>query len=237
MVCITGATHAQDETGRVLNLMQQLAATYKNIPQLSFDVMYKYASEAAPDNYQDSLNGHFKLSGNRFWYDMDNTEAICTGDYLIMLFKEDNVMYLAKPSTMASQSTVNPLAMLDSFLVNNKNVACHLTQQQEQQVITLDFTGDGPCKKVEYYINKKTGLLVKTVNVVRAEQLYEAPARPLIEGATTYAIVEASYNNYQQGGFDNSVFDYNRYFKKQGTEYTTVTPFDSYKIFLGTPNL
>jgi hypothetical protein len=214
--------------------MQQLAATYKNTAHLSFDVQYKYAAEDAPDVYLDSMSGHFKLSGNRYWYDLDNTEAICTNDYLIMLFKEDNVMYLAKP---AAGKTTNPLAMIDSLLVNSAGMTPQLTENKQWTTITFTFPLAYPCKKMEYVIDKKTGWLVKTVNVVRSEELYEPSARPFIEGAVTYVIVEAWYANYQKDDFDDSVFNNDRYFRKQGAEYVTVTPFDTYKIFLGTPNL
>jgi hypothetical protein len=228
------AVYAQDEKKQALGLLQQLAATFKNTAQLSFDVQYKYAAEEAPAVYLDSLNGHFKLSGNRYWYDLDNTEAICTSDYLIMLFREDNVMYLARPTATGIN---NPVALIDSFLLNNANITCHLTGNKQWNIISLTFPASYPCRKMEYYIDKETGWLVKTVNVVRSEELYEPAARSLIEGAITYAIVEAWYTNYRKDGFDNHVFDNDRYFKKQGMEYVTVAPFDTYKIFLGTPNL
>jgi hypothetical protein len=228
------AAYAQDEKKQALRLLQQLATTYKNTTHLSFDVQYRYAAESTPGVYLDSLSGHFKISGHRYWYDLDNTEAICTNDYVIMLFREDKVMYLAKPG---AGKTTHPVAMIDSLLVNSAGMALQLTDNKQWTTITFTFPPAYPCKKMEYVIDKKTGWLVKTVNVVRSEEMYEAAARPFIEGAVTYAVVEASYTNYQKDGFDDSVFDNDRYFKKQGAEYVTVTPFDTYKIFLGTPNL
>jgi hypothetical protein len=200
------AVHAQDEKKQALRLLQQLATTYKNTTHLSFDVQYRYAAESTPG----------------------------ANDYVIMLFREDKVMYLAKPG---AGKTTHPVAMIDSLLVNSAGMALQLTDNKQWTTITFTFPPAYPCKKMEYVIDKKTGWLVKTVNVVRSEEMYEAAARPFIEGAVTYAVVEASYTNYQKDGFDDSVFDNDRYFKKQGAEYVTVTPFDTYKIFLGTPNL
>jgi hypothetical protein len=228
---------AQDDRSKVLTLMQQLLDTYRSTPYMSFDVHYKYAAEQAPAVYLDSLNGQFKLSNGRYWYNMDNTEAVCTNDYLIMLFKEDQVMYLTKPSVKAIRGMSNPVGLLDSLLLKNKDIDFHVRDEAAFHVIALSFSGNTSYKKIEYYIHKRSGLLQKTVNIVRAEELYESADRPFLEGAITYAIVEAAYSNYSTEAFDDWLFANDRYFRKQGAEYTAVTPFDSYKIFLGTPNL
>src|SRR5262245_61132740 len=77
-----------------LEELRKLGAVYRSASYLSFDVTYKYAPEATPTLYLDSLKGNFKINGDRYWSSLDNTESVSTADYMIMLFKEDLIMYI-----------------------------------------------------------------------------------------------------------------------------------------------
>lgn len=242
--------------------IQKLADVYAKANRLSFDVTYRYAAGEAPGVWLDSLSGRFKLNGNQYWYDMNNTESICAGGYLIFLFKEDRVMYLAKPAAPATLNiaegptsslktaaeeklpTTNPaIAVMsaanqfENVLKNDSTIRCSIREINNQKRITIEFTVPATYKKIEYYINNKTGYLEKMINVVRSDQLYDASVQHLVEADQSYAIVEAVYSNYRPENVDENLFNINRYFKKEGDDYITVAPYDMYKIFLGTPNL
>lgn len=232
MACLVQA-YAQDTGKEAMAVMQKLAGIYKAPEGLSFDVAYRYAAEETPGKYLDSLFGQMKLKDDKYWYRLDSTESVRTDTYLIMLFREDEVMYLAKPS--AATATANPLAMIDNFFTNSKRITCHLTEDKAYRSVIIDFDGGGPYKRVEYRIDKHSGYLVNVISTVRAEQLYDASVRNLVEGAASYAVVEAAFTNYRQGEPDSSLFDSNHYFRKEGNEYITAADFRQYKIFLGSP--
>ena len=226
--------------------IQKLTDVYAKATRLSFDVTYRYAAEEAPLTWLDSLSGRFKLNGSQYWYDLNNTESICTGGYLIFLFKEDQVMYLAKPATAAGEklpatnaamAVMNAANQFENVLKNDSAIRCSIKEINNQKRITIEFANPATYKKIEYYINTKTGYLEKMINVVRSDQLYDASVQHLVDAEQSYAIVEAVYSNYRPGNVDDSLFDVNRYFKKEGDDYITMAPYDTYKIFLGTPNL
>ena len=154
-------------------------------------------------------------------------------------------MYLAKPSdpslnpSMAISATVVPGAatQFENLLKNDTTIRCSIKELNNQKRITIEFTIPATYKKIEYYINNKTGYLEKMINVERSDQLYDASVQHLVDAEQSYAIVEAVYANYRPGNVDDNLFDVNRYFKKEGDDYITVAPYDTYKIFLGTPNL
>jgi hypothetical protein len=75
------------------------------------------------------------------------------------------------------------------------------------------------------------------VNIVESRELYDPSVRSLVAGNSSYAIVETDLTNYREGAFEDSELDPGRYFKKVGKEYVSVAPYESYKIFLGTPDL
>lgn len=260
--CMQAAPAQHDKKQEAWAAIQKLADVYGKATRLSFNVTYRYAAEEAPGTWLDSLNGRFKLNGNQYWYDINNTESICAGGYLILLFKEDQVMYLAKPAepaplniaggptsslktvaeeklpmTNPAMAVMSAANQFEKVLKNDSTIRCSVKEINNQKRITIEFTVPATYKKIEYYINNKTGYLEKMINVVRSDQLYDASVQHLVDAEQSYAIVEAVYSNYRPENVDDGLFNISRYFKKEGDDYITVAPFDMYKIFLGTPNL
>ena len=229
---------AQQNTEAVWTEMKKLAAVYSNTARLSFDVMYRYAAAENPGVWLDSLNGRYKLNGTRYWYDINNVESIRTDKYVILLFKEDQVMYLSKPKDPAAGGTpVSPGEQMESFLKNDSAIQCSMQETKNQKKITIDFKVPGVYKRIECYISKQTGFLEKMVSWVRSDQLYDASVRPMVDAEGSYSIVETVYSNYKPNSFDDTLFSSERYFKITGNELMTVAPYDMYKIFKGDPNL
>lgn len=229
--------NAQDDSRqKAWQALRSLSQVYQQPKMLSFDILYTYSKEDKPGQPLDSLYGQYKLDGTKYWSMMDQTEAAFDNTLLVMLFKEDNIMYLARPT--AIQATANPVSMLDSFMAKNPNAGFAYNESREEKVIELTMANGGPYKKVTYHISKKTGYLNRMTSLVRSDQLYDASVRNLVAGAATvYAVVETFYTNYKQGTFDETVFNLGRYFKKEGEEYITVAPYSSYKVFLGSTGM
>lgn len=211
-----------DARKEALELMRKLVKTYAPLSGLSFDIAYKYSMEKTPGVYLDSLSGQCKIMGDRYWYQLDSTESIKTSDYLVMVFREDEVIYLAKPS--ANMQANNPLAMIDSLLFQNNKISFEVKNEKLWQNLVMNFPAGSAYKKIEYRIDKLTGFLTNMIAIVKNE-------------ASEYAIVESRFFNYKLGQMDQTVFDANRYFRKNGSEYIAVAPFEQYKVFLGSPGL
>jgi hypothetical protein len=75
------------------------------------------------------------------------------------------------------------------------------------------------------------------ISLVKSDQLAD-PSIPVDPGTTTtYSIVEAVFEHYRVKSFDEKAFDTARYFRMEGKDYVAMPPYDTYKIFLGSPNL
>jgi hypothetical protein len=227
-----GQANAKKEA---IDIMQNVVNKYRAETGLSFDIAYKYSMENAPGEVLDSLSGQCKIMGDRYWYLLDNTESVKTGDCLVMIFRDDEIMYLAKPS--ANTVAANPLAMIDSLLFQNNNISFRLTEDKEWQTLTLDFSAHPTYKQIEYRVDKRSGLLQKMTSLVSNELMSGTPAAQTAVNKSPYAIVETFFSNYRQGGFDKKLFDSNRYFKKNGNEYLAAAPFEQYRVFLGSPGM
>lgn len=231
----------QDEaTAKATAAMHRLAEKYQQARLLSFDILYRYAAEGKPGEYQDSLHGQYKLHGSRYWSALDNTESVYDGRLLAMLFKEDSIIYLAKPGGVlpVSSPSAGPGGAIDTFLLHNKGSQCSYTATPDEELITMSFAGTGPYKKITWQVNRKTGYLDKMTSLVRSDQLYDPTVRAQVtDAASTYVVVETLYSNYRQGAFDENIFDLGKYVKKEGDAWMTVAPYERYKVFLGSTGL
>jgi hypothetical protein len=227
----------QDEANaKALQAMRKLVEGFQRSKLLSFDILYRYAAEDKPGEFLDSMRGQCKLHGNRYWSNLDNTESVYDAHLLLMLFKDDSIMYLAKPAVSPSPGA--PGAMPDTFLLNNKSIQYSYQETPAEQLITLSFEATAPCKRVTWHISRKTGYPVKMTSLVRTDQLYDPSVRSLVDNAAaSWVIVETMYSNYRQGEYDETVFNLGKYIKKEGQEYVTVAPYEGYKVCLGSTGL
>lgn len=238
-----GRGQGQDEeTIKATVAMRRLADKYQQARLLSFDVLYRYAAADKPGEYQDSLRGQCRLHGNRYWSVLDNTESVYDGRLLAVLFKEDSILYLARPAAVAVPAgqggAANPMAMIDTFLLRNKGSRCSYTATPGEELITLSFPGTGPYKQITWQVNRKTGYLEKMTSLVRSDQLYDPAVRAQVaDAASVYVVVETLYSNSREGAYDEQVFDLGRYVKKEGDAWVAVAPYDHYKVFLGSNGL
>jgi len=233
--CAMVAGYAQSSGNRqALQAMRGLVESYEHARYLSFDLLYRVRAEEDAGTWLDSLSGSCKMNGKNYWYAMDNTESIgCTG-YTVMLFKDDRVMYLARPRAKATG--MNPLAMLDSLL-SAKDITATVSEERGEGKIILAFPPGSLYKRITYFINQKSGLIDRVLNVVKSDQLYDPEAWEKLTNHEQYAIMEIQFSHYRQGGFDESQFDPHRYFIKEGTEYKTTVNYQDYTIFLGSTDL
>jgi hypothetical protein len=228
--------HAQSpDKQRTKVIMQSLAERYAAKKDLSFTVVYRYAAEDKPGIYLDSLHGNFKLNGDRYKYALDSTEFIGTKELSVVLFKADKMIYLAKPS--ATMQTSNPLALMDSLLWKRDSVDCRVEESGDWQKVVLLFKPGGSIKRIEYLIDKRSGLVTRINNTIDSRQLYDASVRSKVQGAISYVTVEADFLDYREGAFPDSELDPGHYVKKIDGAYVAQVPYESYKIFLANPDL
>ncbi|WP_276482886.1 hypothetical protein [Paraflavitalea pollutisoli] len=231
------STQAQTESDpRAKSALRRLASAYQQPAYLGFDVLYRYASESNPKQYLDSLRGQYKVHGNKFWSQLDSQETVSNSELVLTVFKEDKLLFLAKAA--AGGAPGNPVAMLDSFLVESRANAFTYTSSAAEEIVSLQLPDGGPCKKMTWYIDRKTGYLRRMESLMRSDQLYEPAAQPLLkDAASVYVVVETDYQHYRTGGFGDEVFDLGKYYRKEGGEYIAQAPYDGYKVFLSSTGL
>lgn len=201
---------------------------YRSKPNLHFSILYRYAAEDKPSVYLDSLSGECTLNGDQYLYRLDSTEFIGDKHLTMVVYREDKTIYLTKPS--GAKVAGNPVAQIDSLLLKNDSIRCQVTENAEEQTIRLVFPAGGVVREMRYVIDRATGYIIRMVNIVPASELYDPSVRSRVEGPATYAVVETLYEHYRQESLAAGALDPARYFKKEGTAFIALAPYETYTI-------
>lgn len=238
--CIYTASKAQQNVTveSVIGLLKQMRAGYDSIANLSFDVAYTYSKQNTPAEVLDSLSGRMQVSNHRYHWNISNTEMIANDKYVVMLFKEDKLMYITKPA----QQTINnldPFARFDSSLFLMKGLQCSVEKKKNIVNISLHFPDSSSYKQIGLSIDQKTGFMISTLFIIKPEALKQFGDFDSedLKGGNSCVRIEARYFNYSKEIIEDTVFSEDSYFKKTGTAFTTAEPYNDFKIFIGSPNL
>lgn len=222
---------------------EQLMAGLKKVQSyyyahpLSFRVKYIYAAEQAPDKALDSLSGIMEVSGANFRYWLDSTETIRNDRYNIVLFKEDKIMYLAKPTNNAA--TPDPLQMMQAALEKAGLSKCEITVNGHNKMFSMFFKPGGQFRQMDLTIDTLSGYMQSMRYVVKTAMLMDTLGddQAQLKGYDEYSVVQASFEQYRKIPEDPARFDEKNFFYKEGDEYVTTQAYKEYKIFVGSPNL
>jgi hypothetical protein len=228
---------AQNNKDSAMEIFKTLSSKYANEKYLSFDINYSYRSESDMSVIIDSLSGKIRVNEKKYHVKLGNTEMICDNNYNVILFKEDTLMYLTKPS---SSGVSNPVLLLDSMFQKIPNITTSLAETKDEQLVTINFPKGMDYRQAQFFINKRTGYLKKIKYVVKSTQLLSAASKSQTSNSSLqneWGVVESDFYNYSKGQFNDSEFDSNKYFKKDGTEYKPTDAYRQYKIFIGSPGL
>jgi hypothetical protein len=221
----------QPSKTEVLRELENISSNYSIPNNLSFDLQYRYANEVDPQKWVDSLRGKYYVTAEGIFFAVDNTETIVNKDYTIVLFKNDNLMYVTK--SMLNQA--NPVAMLDTLILSNVT-NCQVLRTNKETIIELIFPDGSSCKRIQYLIDPPSQRVLRITQIVKADQLLDESVRSP-EKSTEYAIVQIDFSNYSDAVKVSDIFKPEHYFKRNGEILSCVPPFESFRIFVGTPNL
>lgn len=219
-----------DQRESVVKRLNEISAAYKSANHLSFDVRYRYSSEKKPAVYLDSLTGSFKLNGNNYWYALDNSEFLGNDSTNLAIFNEDKIIYV---NGSAVSQSANPLAMIDSVLLNNQYSSSSLADTAGMQKITIDFVPGMQFKKVQYLIDGKSGFITRMTAVIESDQMYDPAIQPMFNKKESYGILVVDFGNYKTGSFNDQTFSTDKYYNRVGQNYLASAAYANYQIVSG----
>jgi len=222
---------------QVMAEMKKIQAFY-NTQDLSFGIKYTYANEHEPGKVLDSLSGEVEMAGASYRYSLDNMETIRNERYSIILFKEDKVMYLAKPGK--NESAANPMELMKAALERTGINSCEILRNGHFKTIRILFGENTPYRKMELTIDTLSGYLLTMQYIVKTAMLMDKSDEndsTQITGYDEYAIVSTRFEHYRKMPADRSRFDEHTFFYREGEVLKTTKAYQDYSLFVGTPNL
>lgn len=235
--CMCLYAQRSTENQSVLNILTQVHTAYSQQQNLSFDMFFVYTSADSSNIILDSLSGQMQLSNNRYHWNIGTTEMIADSQYAVILFKDDKMMYLTKPSQ--NSMPINPIEKLDSSLLAIPGLQTITRSEKELTTVELNFPKENAYKKIIFTLERKTYLLKDIDMVVKTELLQNGNTfkAEQLKTDSSYAHVKVKYFNYSTESIDDSVFNMDSYFKKINRDFSPVPAYADYKIFIGSPNL
>lgn len=224
---------SQDQKERVKAALNKVTEQYRNTPLLSYNVEYRYSSEEHPEAILDSLEGTFKSDGNKFLSVIDQTKTVFDGEYVVVIYSQDSVIYLSKPPGTLNG---NPVALLDSAS-KTREIEYLITENKKLKILTLNFHNDPQYKQIRYEIDNKTGWILSVTQLVNQALLYDKEVNSTMVTEGKYGIVQMIFSHYENKKFTKDIFNTGYYVKKEGVEYKAQPPYNSCKVFLGSSNL
>lgn len=174
---------------------------------------------------------------------IDSTESVNTGDFLITVFREDKLLFLAKPASVTLPQGTGLSGLSEAWLqsmdslVQNNLIQLNWKDEKDQQQIVIHFPEAKEYKMLTFVIDKKTGYMKQSITVARSAQLMDEDSRREANITDEFAIITTYFQNNSKGRVSEILFDPARYFTKKGDEYIGVNEFKDYKVFLGTPGM
>lgn len=224
---ISNVNGQEKEREAVLKRLEALSQTYTKASYLSFDVKYRYALESDPTRYLDSLNGSFKLNGNSYWYELDNTEFTGNDSMNITIFKDDKIIYL---NDIRVHHSATPIAILDSVIAMNQYNRVSTEKAGGEERIQIDFAEGFMYKQVKYVIDEKTGYLKRITTKVLSSEMYDPAVKSMFENPSEFGILDLEFTNYKTGSFTSEVFSQNMYLQKSGDKYSAGSRYNGYQL-------
>lgn len=229
---------AQDDKRLFYEALRQLQAKYQDSSAISCDVKYLYTNETAASKVLDSLSGTISIKGKKFCLSLNGNETVRTEEYLIHVSKDDRLIYLARSQSQHSGMGGNPAEMVDSILTRMNVQSYSVRKDNYNKILEVVFVPGSAVKSMQVQINVKTGLIDRTAIVLKTSEFLQknSYASDTYNFLDEYTVITTLYMNFKEN-IDDSAFNPQHYFIKNGKEYKAAGRYSDYKIFLGTPNL
>jgi len=186
-----------NDMGKARKFLYEVMQRYRDSSSLSFDLSYRYAMKDDPGKFLDSLSGRFMMHGNKYWYKLDNTEVASNGEFVVMLFEDDYLMYLAKPEKQLFAA--GPVPVTDSMIEKAGFEEVQLSDDgaSGSRVLRMSAPEGSAYKSISFFVGNKSGLIEKAIYEVTADQLYDESVRSQIgDGKEKLATIEVKFSNY-----------------------------------------
>ena len=213
ILCVASFVSAQDYHEDFDKLYNQL---YHSSEPISFDVSYRYYSQATSNTYTDSLRGHCTMFGNKYRYHLSQWEMIQNDQYYLAINSDDKTLAIDKA---AGSPGLYSLIRIDSIVKMEHLKVQSLPESHNEKGYKISgLTGE--VASMEFWFEKNSYRLTKVLLQYRAIK---------DNGGITEPKVLIRYSNYKTVS-DTNIFSEKNFVYRLGIEWRPVSAYKNYRL-------
>ncbi|MBO9151153.1 hypothetical protein ACFOTA_02970 [Chitinophaga sp. GCM10012297] len=232
-----GAGAQQVDTSRLFREITEVQAMFRD-KELAFDMRYTYADESRPLAIIDSAKGKMEMTKAGSRYELSNVVCVNNNRYVIVLFKDDKLMYLSKAFFM---TPADPFQQMRAMIGQGSVRKFSVEKTADGKKLQLEFDPQGPCRKIELETNPVDGVVKKIRYTIRTEMIRGGSLGQIsTEHAGDFGehvVVSMYFEKYRKPEWSAAQFDEKNFFFREGEELKTTAAYQDYTIFKASTNL
>jgi hypothetical protein len=230
LICISVCTtllpylsysQTQVESGFEIQEVLKIAEMYKNVPNLSFNIDYKYTDSVNVDSTLEHLTGYSKISEGRYYTFLDSTEYIQGFQYNLSVFHRDSAIMV---NNRQEYSDIMKFPVLDS-LFNSAYVDSMKVFSINETTNTLYLYLSPASPYGDYTLTyDKTNYRIKKIQFFIRHV-------PTDEGVTSgTAVMTISMTDFTTNAISQDTFWEDKFIYKQGGELLLKPMYSGYQL-------
>ncbi|MGF6846846.1 hypothetical protein QFZ51_002081 [Chitinophaga sp. W3I9] len=179
----------------------------------------------------DSMSGYMHIDGSRLHYLLNDVETIVNERYMIVLFKQNKSMYLARSS---DSKDVNEAGYLNMRRMADDMQDWLMSAKGKEKVLKIRYKEGARCKSAEFKIDPRTGYITDAHIVMISPPENFTGGK---EDSVQVLEVDSHFFNHKPLPASYHGFDESIYFTREGDTLKPTPAYREYQIFKASPNL
>jgi hypothetical protein len=195
---------------------------------VDFELKYTYSELENPSIILDSVLGHCKIWGNRYWYRLAETETVNDGQHQVVAYNEDKVLYWSKSPEVSG--LLQPMLMLDSALNGRYPFSISMKKSKIFKEYHVQFENSETVKEIICWVDSHNGNLLKIRQIANSALLQQEADEPN-DSKIKWVNIDISFDKVSHLGLNPEDFSINHFVTTVGSEIQAVGKFASYSVF------
>jgi hypothetical protein len=198
--------------------VNRINRAYKEVKNLSADIVFHYFSDYKTTSYSEESFGKFNKTGSQLYFQYENKEYISTDKLVLNIDNDNKIMLISNLPSLADKPVHPENINLDSLLKHCKSV----DYKNEGQLSSYSFHfGFSTIDIIKVYFDKKNYLISKLIFYY---------SKPAAEGTLEKPRIEIQYSNFQKRKSSEPKYKLDYYVMLKKSKYAATPRFKSYKL-------
>lgn len=204
----------------------------QNSRHLSYEMDYRIAAISNPSAYIDSSKGICKYLNGKCWYTISGMEVFQDTALTVVVFEEDQLIYLTKPALL--QAGFNAQSLLDSLSTGNTELTCHVQNGKNGELFKILFQKPTLYKEIAFQLDK-SGMLLSMSQVVNQSAMSGGVQTTGL--SDDWLVLDIRFMNWKPTSLTDPVFTLSHYVQKTDEGYIPSNRLTNYTVFIAHPSL